>query len=166
MNIDININKNDYWNYNKYLIKHMPRFTRSFILNMIMMPITMLIVMIMMKKSLVCTITVTIVIGAAADIFLIWIIKRQVDKTASKRDDILGNHKFELYNKGIKEISEVKNQMHTWKSIKDIKQDENNIYIFLGGLEANIIPKRAFETIDESKDFYDKCIKYYNGIKK
>nr|WP_307905951.1 YcxB family protein [Clostridium botulinum] len=108
----------------------------------------------------------TIVIGAAADIFLIWIIKRQVDKTASKRDDILGNHKFELYNKGIKEISEVKNQMHTWKSIKDIKQDENNIYIFLGGLEANIIPKRAFETIDESKDFYDKCIKYYNGIKK
>ncbi|EDS78065.1 YcxB family protein [Clostridium massiliodielmoense] len=166
MNVEVDINKNDYWNYNKYLIKHMPRFTRSFILNMISMPLTVLIVMMMLKKSIASTIIMTIIIGALGDLFLICIIKIQVNKTAKKRSDILGTRTFELYNKGIKEIGDIKNQMRTWKSVRDIQEDKDNIYIFLGGLEANIIPKRSFESKELSQEFYDKCMEYYNSSKK
>ncbi|ABK61709.1 MULTISPECIES: YcxB family protein [Clostridium] len=165
MNVEVDINKNDYWNYNKYLIKHMPKFTRSFILNMLSMPITVLIVMIMLKKSIISTAIMTVVIGALGDLFLIYMIKLQVNRSAAKRQDILGKRTFELYNKGIKEVSEIKNQMRTWKSVRDIKEDKDNIYIFLGGFEVNLIPKRSFESQELSQEFYDKCMEYYANSK-
>lgn len=72
LKVEVNINKSDYWIYNKYLIKHIPRFTRSFILNMLSMPITVLIVMIMLKKSIIGTVIITVSIGTLGDLFLIY----------------------------------------------------------------------------------------------
>lgn len=56
--------------------------------------------------------------------------------------------------------------MRTWKSVRDIQKDKNHIYIFLGGFEVNLIPKRSFQSEKLSQEFYDKCMEFYINSKR
>lgn len=156
MNVKVDINKNDYWNYNKFMVKTIKKFTHAFIVNMMIMPFTALVVLIMLKVSILFTILGTILGGVIGDLFLIGVTKRQVFKELKKKEEILGKHTFEIYKQNLKEITSKGDKLYLWSNIKDVDENKDYIYIFLGGVEAKIIPKRCFESGEEAKRFYDE----------
>lgn len=165
MRVKFNIDRIDYWNFNKYTMLNIPKIRRNFILNMISVPIIILICLLFFKKSYDMTITVvfilTVIGGIIGDLLLIGIVKLQVMKIPYNKDGLMGEHTIEIDEKGVRETTAVNDGFHLWEGIHSIKQDKEYIYIFLDSILAHIIPKKAFNSVNEANEFYNKSVEFW-----
>lgn len=163
MEVEIDINKKDHWNFNKYVIFNVPRQKRSFILNMLCGPLFSYIAICILTLSFYSFIIGTVIL----DLYIFYSYKMRVMSQLKYTKGILGKHIIEINENGIKETTEIDEGFAKWRGgIDGIKQDKNNVYIFLDTFRAHIIPKRSFASEAETNQFYNKALIYWLGANK
>lgn len=167
MQIKVDINRLDYWNFNKYSIRKIPSLRRNFILNMIALPILVFIgflfLRILFQMSFPLVLIVSIVGGIIGDLLLLYMMKLQIMKLPEDKEGLLGEHIIEISEEGIRESTSVNTGFNIWNGVHGIDQDKDYIYIFLDSMLAHIIPKKSFQSMVEANEFYNKTVHYWKN---
>lgn len=78
---------------------------------------------------------------------------------------LLGDHVIEITPEGLRESTSFNDGFDAWKGVKVVYENKNYIFIELGSGSVHIIPKRAFSSRDEAKQFYETAEKYWEEQK-
>ena len=91
-----------------------------------------------------------------------WEIKRNARKTyaGSQGKGILGEHTILIDPEGVTERSVVGESRTAWSGVERVDDDNQNIYLFVGPVQAHVIPKRAFENSDDADAFLQMAQAY------
>lgn len=165
MKVKIDINPVDYWNFNKFVMLKEPTARRNFIITMIINPLIILTSLLFIGSILQISISVVLIIaiilGAIADLHIIYKKRSHIMKTSYNNQGILGEHTIEINEKGVRETTSVNDAFNKWEGIYKVTQNSEYIYIFLNSMLAHLIPKRAFNSIDEANEFYNKSVDFW-----
>lgn len=161
MNLEYQITKQDYIDFNIYHMTHSVTMKRSLFIQRFTFPIMFLAFPIFLIKitdiplwywSSVCIISSILWI-----VFYPKFLKRSVEKRISKileegkTTGIIGNHSFSFTEEGIvdkTEFSETK-----YNLIEKVVESETHIFIYVSAVMAYIIPTRVFHSVDEKSEF-------------
>ena len=66
----------------------------------------------------------------------------------------LGAHKVSLDEAGLVERTAVNESRHSWAGVDRVEHDQKYIYIYTASHAALVIPKRAFNNLQEAESFY------------
>jgi hypothetical protein len=168
MNINYEITGDDLWSFNKYVMFNIPKFRRSFIVNLISIPFILFGVGIFLRFSLINLIFSVVIATAVYYFFAMALMKRKIIKLNRKKEGVLGNQSMEVSYTGVKVTTKESSSEISWKKIRNIVDAKQHIYFFLTDQFAYIIPKRVFTTgsdldqfLNNAKSFLDKY-----GVKK
>jgi hypothetical protein len=91
-----------------------------------------------------------------------WAIKRNIQKIYSQTEsrNVIGEHTIAIEPEYVTERSPVGESRTAWSGIEKIQSDEQYIYIYVGPLNAFVIPKRAFKSGEESEAFLQQAQAY------
>jgi hypothetical protein len=78
---------------------------------------------------------------------------KRTRKLPSDNGSILGMKKFIITDEGLIEESESNKNLQKWKSIKSIETNDNSVFIFVDNVAAYVIPKRFFKDEAEQQNF-------------
>lgn len=162
MKVKVDINRIDYWNYNKYAMLKVPKLRFNFILNMIAIPVSIFITLLFLLNIPIANVLIiTIIGGCIGDLLVINITKWQIMRLPYNKVGLLGEHTIEINEKGVRETTSVNDGFQTWEGIQSVEQDKAYIYIFLDSILAHIIPKIAFNSIAEANEFFNKSVEFW-----
>ena len=68
-------------------------------------------------------------------------------------DGHLGRHMIELNETGLKEVTDVNESIHNWKSVQRFVDWKSYLLIYISPTNAHIIPKRAFASEADARTF-------------
>jgi len=93
-----------------------------------------------------------------------WAIRRNALKaySATKSKGVLGKHTITIDPSGVTEKGSVSESKNTWSGVEKIEDDTQYIYIFTGPLQAQVIPKRAFRSNEESQTFLEAAKTFFS----
>ena len=86
-----------------------------------------------------------------------WLTRRVISEELKKEkpgQGQLGAHKISLNEAGLVESTAVNESRHSWAGVDRVEHDEKYIYIYTAPHAAHIIPKRAFNNLQEADSFY------------
>jgi hypothetical protein len=144
MEISFNIDKEDYWQFNKHVIMNNLKYKRRFLISLIILPIMMSIIFLLIKLPTWYSWTAGIVLGLGLHWYSYKRFKSRVLSLVDDKPGLLGEHTIKLSDEGITESTSVNEGIYNWDGIRSIEQNERYIFIFLNQTMAHIIPKRAF----------------------
>lgn len=160
MKVVANITKEDYWNFNKYTMLHIPKVRNTMLFGMLGTPILTFIVLNFFNFPLLYTILAALVFGVLADWTLIYFTKHRVMSLVEGSEGLLGEHVFEIGENGLVERTSVNESHFSWDGIAAIKRDKHNIYVFISQIQGHIIPRSSFSSSEEEEQFYNELLKY------
>lgn len=166
MRVKADITREDYWNFNKYAIFNVPYVRTTFILSALILPIVVLVIELLKNLSPSVIVVSMPVSTAAGFLLMIYITKKQAMGLPDKKEGLIGEHIFEIGKSGFKEITSVSRGSVSWNGVKSIMENEEYIFIFKDKMMGHIIPKRAFSSPEEAKEFYNKAISLWEAGKK
>jgi len=84
-----------------------------------------------------------------------WAIKRNARSiySGTESNGILGAHTIIVDAEAVTERSAVGESRIAWSGLERIEDDGDYIYLYIGPLQAYVIPKRAFRTADDQEAF-------------
>ncbi|MCB2353945.1 YcxB family protein [Clostridium estertheticum] len=161
MNLEYQITKQDYIDFNIYHMTHSVTMKRSLFIQRFIFPIIFLISPIFLIKitdiPLWYWFSVCIISSVLWIVFYPKFLKRSVEKRISKlleegkTTGILGEHNFSFTEEGVvdkTEFSETK-----YNLIEKVVESEAHIFIYVSAVMAYIIPIRIFGSVDEKSEF-------------
>ncbi len=97
-----------------------------------------------------------IVLGAGGFFYYLFLpriakrgIGKQVDKMYSQgKNTVIGNHKYQISQEGIHDISELDETTTRWDAIDSVVQTDEHLFIIVRPASAFIVPKRSFPSDD------------------
>ncbi len=92
--------------------------------------------------------------------------KAVVKKFDGRRNALLFiRHKMCFSLQGIHNDTNLSNAYVSWVGVESVERGDSSIYIYLTGMMAWIVPKRAFADEAAFERFYEKCLEYWNAAK-
>ncbi len=161
MNLEYQITKQDYIDFNIYHMTHSVTMKRSLFIQRFIFPIIFLVLPIFLIRITAIPLWywfTTFIISS-----ILWVVfypkslkksvKRKISKILEegKNTGILGNHIFSFTEEGIvdkTEFSETK-----YSLIEKVVESETHIFIYVSAVMAYIIPIRIFGSADEKNNF-------------
>ncbi|WP_106769385.1 YcxB family protein [Paenibacillus faecalis] len=162
MKVEIDLNQEDFWKFNKYVMFNLPKYKISMILSLLSIPVSCIIVSKLLGSGWAFAIVVGVIIGGLADVLFLYRIKRRTMSLVKKNDGILGKHIIEINEQGVFDSTDRSQSTCGWSGIHELRQDKENIYIFLNQLQATIVPKRSFTDQQEEAKFIQTVQQYAN----
>lgn len=161
MKITIDLTKEDYWNMNKFVMFHIPKYRNLLMLTFISLPIIIIAMLrFVLDYSWAYSIIIGILVSALSAFYMIFSIKRKVMRLVKTNAGTVGKHAIELNGEGMYETTEYNNLEYSWKEIEAIKSDKDYIYIFVNSVQAINIPKRAFSDDEQEQAFVHQLEQY------
>ncbi|WP_235674879.1 MULTISPECIES: YcxB family protein [Bacillus cereus group] len=82
-------------------------------------------------------------------------IKRNLEKMIREGSysNLLGKHNLQITDEGIIETNSGGETKRNWKGIEKIEENEAYIFIYVGSMSANIVPKTAFARENSKSEF-------------
>ncbi len=160
MNLQFEITKQDYSDFNIYYANNSKAIKRTVFINRFILPIIFLILPVFISK--VSDISLFYWYCVFILTFILWIIlyPKQFNKSYKKRlsklfdennnKSIFTHHNLSITEEGI--IDTTKFGETKTNTIDNVVEMDNYIYVFISGISAYIIPKRIFTNFDEKKD--------------
>ena len=101
----------------------------------------------------------------AYPVYYPWVIKRNARKIYSEKESkgVLGKHSIAIRADGVTERSAVGESRTGWEGIERIAADGQYVYLYIGPLQAHVIPKRAFQNDEEVEAFLQLAQTYRLG---
>lgn len=174
MKIEFNLTKDDYIAFNMHHIETSPTIRRSLLIQQYGVSVIFLIVPYFFSRISRAPMLASFIVYGA--IFLAWILyypkyfmhatKKRIIKLIDEGDNsaILGIHSITLTDEGIVQESRTGESKSTWGSVKRIDETSEHIYIFIGTVNAYLVPKRDFEGKIHMEAFID-MLREKTGLK-
>ncbi len=161
MEIKYNITRKDIWNFNKLAFIYIP-IVRYFLI----------IMAVVILYPTVSAFLNNVAEGIANLIFLFivltvayQILKWLIILLPSAKGGILGDHMMELRTDGVREQTNVNDNMYKWSGIYKIINHKKYIFIFTNRMAAHIIPRRSFATKSQADTFLEMALDLWKNNK-
>jgi hypothetical protein len=155
MEINVDLNREDYLKFNKYVILK-NRIKRSFIIATIFIIIWIIILNkdIPFNLPLILIETIIFYLGWGVIFLIIYSINfNKIKRMPDENGSILGSKKYIILEEGFKEITDVSESITKWTGIKKLVENKEYIYLFVDKIAAFVIPKRYFDSNSQMDDF-------------
>jgi len=154
MQIQIDITRDDYANFNKYYFLR-KKLKRTLVL---VLGSSLVFPLIGSEGPFDLSMYVkNVIVFALLFIFFyavfILITFKWIGRLPSKSGIILGKKTIRLTEEGLVEESELSTTVHKWKAIKSLESDKQYFFVFIDNIAAHIIPKRSFQSFEEEQAF-------------
>lgn len=154
MEINIEITRDDFVDFNKYVIKKRNRNGKIFIFNLILALLLPFLVQI--KKPFNPVDYFAGVVFLFALFTLIFVIFWNIEKFGfrklpDKKGVILGERTILLTDQGFVEITRTTSQTTKWDAVLSVEETRDHIFVFVDKTAAYLIPKRYFR---DDQDVY------------
>lgn len=161
MKVVIDLKKEDFWNFNKFVMFNMPKYRIAMFFSLLSIPVSCIIISKLLGSGWAFSIVAGVIIGGLADVLFVYRIKSRTMKMVVKTGDgVVGEHLIEVNDKGLYDAT-VKSKSHcAWSDIHDLKQDKDNLYLFVNSMQATIVPKRSFANQAEEQTFIQQVEQY------
>ena len=155
MDIEVEITKKDFVNFNRYW--YFKKKLKSRVWMIVIFSFTMPILINLGKEfNLAGYLGSVLVFGALFSVIFfgaIWLILGFSGNVPDKGGSILGKKKFSINENAFIEDSESNRNEQKWKSIKSVEENGNAIFVFIDNIAGYIVPKRGFKNEEEQKEF-------------
>ena len=158
MKVKVSLSVDDYWNFDKFMVLNSPKLRWKLLLSLGSMPATIIVLGIVLKLPVYYIVPLTVVVGLAFDILYLNLSKKRFEKKLQNNEGYLGEHTFEIGDEGIKETTCKRSKFNKWTSIKHVTENIEYIYIFFEQTMAHIIPKKAFSSETEAREFFKSSL--------
>ncbi|MBD7913144.1 YcxB family protein [Clostridium cibarium] len=103
-------------------------------------------------------ILITIVGGGILDLIAYYnLIEKEIRKL-QKAGGYFCEHTIKMNEEGVREITSYNDTLSKWKAINSVTENKDYIYVIFSNSSFHVIPKRAFNSIEEANEFYDKSV--------
>jgi hypothetical protein len=157
MEISFNIEKEDYWQFNKHVVMNNMKYKRQFLISLIILPIMMSIIFMLLKFPTWYSWTAGILLGLSLHWYSYKRFKSRVLSLVDDKPGLLGEHTIILSDEEMIESTSVNKSVNSWDGIRGIEQNEGYIFIFVNQTMAHIIPKRAFVHLEAASHFLQEA---------
>jgi hypothetical protein len=98
-------------------------------------------------------------------IYYRWLVIRNTKRlyAGGQNKGALGNHIIGLDAEGVTEISDIGESRTAWSGIEKVEENEEYIFLYNASFQAHVIPKRAFLSKDEAREFFKLAQTYHSG---
>ena len=167
LKIQFSLTKADSWNYNKHLMRSNPKPGQGLAQNLISIPIYTFLILLLanilvLHFPLYGLILMSVFAGGISDLYFYFNLKSQHSKQLDNVAGFIGEHTVEIDDKGVREITAVRESLHTWMELNRVERNKDYLYLFWGDTQAHIIPVRSFPTGKEADDFYNAALNFFN----
>lgn len=155
MEINIDLTRKDYANFNKYYFLKYGLKKRIYIVIIFALALP-LVIHSGHPFDLLTYLTTIIIVGPLFGLIYIGgmtFLMIQTKKLPSDNGTILGRKKFIVTDEGLIEESENNKNLQKWKGIRSVETNNNSVFIFIDSIAAYIIPKRFFKDEIEQQNF-------------
>lgn len=158
MKVRFNLNNEDVWNFNKYAIFNIPKMRNKFWLNIAAIPVLIVGANYLIKLPIMTLTMVAVIAPILGYFYSTFKMKTRITKSIYNNKGVLCEHTVKINEEGIREITSVNDSFHSWKDIKDVKENKEYIFVFIDNIMAYIIPKSAFSSEVQCKEFFKKSL--------
>ena len=155
MEINIDLTRDDYADFNKYWFLKKELKKRIYLL--IIVAFFLPLVINGGRPFDLMTYLITVIIAGLVFGLIYFggmtLAMKRIKKLPSDNGSILGIKKFMITDEGLIEESESNKNLQKWKSIKSVETNKNSVFIFVDKIAAYIIPKRFFKDETEQQNF-------------
>jgi len=155
MEINVNITRGDYADFNKYYYQK-KMLKKTIWLSVIIVLVVPLIAYIGQDFSFLSYIELVAVYGPVFVMINLIIMPLTMHLTKilpAENGSILGKKKFLITDEGLIEEAENNTNLQKWKGIKTVELSNKSVFIFVDNMVAYIIPKRFFKNKTEMLNF-------------
>lgn len=164
MQIKYELNENDYWVMNRYMLFH-SKLRKTMVMTLILLALFIgwfyLIVKIKSQYSAIFYIITVLILY----LLFYLLLKAKTIAASKKQKDICCEHTLEISEIGIIDTTYINENRYIWNGINKISDNDNYIFIFIGEVQAYVIPKRAFNSDADASEFCSKARLYWNRSK-
>lgn len=160
MKVIVDLTKEDFWKFNKYVMFNLPKYKVAMILSLLSIPVLCIIISKLSGSDWVFSIVAGLIIGVLADVLFVYRIKSRTMKMVKTNDGVLGEHRIEVNAAGLFDSTTRSESKCNWDGIYELRQDKDNIYIFVNNLQATIVPRRSFADQAEEQSFIQSVQQY------
>jgi hypothetical protein len=160
MQIHYQLTLEDVLAFNWYHIRNSKRLRRGYYFNQACVILGALVATMFWSKGSFSLRLLVFLIAAAVGMVLYhlyyeWWIRHSSKKLYAEGQNkgVLGNHILAIDSEGVLEISDVGESRTMWSGIEKIEENDQYVFIYVGALQAHIIPKRAFMSENEAARF-------------
>jgi len=162
MEISVEINQEDYLNFNKFYYikkKSKQRYIRTAALSLIIAFATMygdpIDSVIFCELALLAFVTQFLILRFCMPFMI-----KLVGHVPAKDGIMLGKKTFRITAEGIEQESENSRVFQKWKAVRSVEENKRSVFIFVDTIAAYIIPKRFFDNEEQVAEFV-KVVKGY-----
>ncbi|WP_223592330.1 YcxB family protein [Neobacillus bataviensis] len=169
MEIRYHLTEEDYLNFNMFHVKNSKAAMRSLNIQRFLLPIIFIIAAYLASTygdmPFVTAFVIYFIIAVLWIIFYPKIFYRHVKRMTKrmmnegKNEGMLGEHVLRMTDEGIVDSSANGETRVTWAGIVEMKEDQNNIYLYNSGVSACILPKRELHDVEGVRNYLAGKIK-------
>lgn len=175
MKVEYNLIEDDYIAFNMHHIDTSPTIRRTLLMQQYGVALVFLIIPYFFSRITEIPMLLSYIVYGA--IFLAWILyypkyfisvtKRRIIKMINEGDNssIYGMQSITLTDTGIEQESHTGESRTAWHAIERIDETEEYIYIYIGTMNAYLVPNRAFEDDAQRAEFL-RILREKTGINK
>ena len=163
MRIKYNLTEDDYINFNMYHLKNSDTLKKSIMINRYVTPLIFLIIPFVLRKISNIPFWYWAVVFVITYILWVVLYEKNLYKINKKRilkmlkensnEGLVGEKILDIDGEYIKSKSYARESTIHIKAIKNIKEDDNYIFIYINSIEAIIIPLSVFKNKEEKDNF-------------
>lgn len=160
MNIVVNLNKEDFWRFNRFALFHLPKYRNMMLAAFVVIPVLFFAALKLTGSGWAYSIIAGLVLGGVFNLYFVYRIKSKTMKLVKDNDGILGEHLIAIDERGLNESTVKNHSRYAWNGIQQLRMDKDYLYIFVNSLQAVIIPKRSFSGQKEELEFSEAVERY------
>jgi hypothetical protein len=154
------LDKNDYLQYNKFVINRVPALKRQMILRFLLVPVIISLELFFLHLPVLNFLLIVLGVAVVWSGFLIWTQQRGVIAQTLARPGAVGLHTILLLPEGLREQTSVLEARVKWQNITEIADSPQVIVLFIGPRYGFVVPKRAFPTPEQAQAFLQTAQAY------
>ncbi|MFI2859055.1 YcxB family protein [Paenibacillus sp. JSM ZJ436] len=162
MEVHVDLHKEDFWRFNRYVMFHMPKYRTMMLSALISVPLLSILLLRFSSFDWVYSVVVGVLIGILCDLLFVYRIKSRTMSMVKHNEGILGERTITVDRTAVHESNDKTQLRYDWSGIHDLRRDRDYLYIFVNSMQAVIIPKRSFGS-PEAEQSYVKAVEDYSN---
>ena len=161
MEVTYQLEREDYWQYNTFVIGRVPALKRQVIISSVIFP-----AIITLDLWLFHIVGPGLLVASGAAFCVLWVAllawtrKRAYLRAVQAKPGSLGLHTLSLDADGVREQSAIMEGRVKWPKVSEIAQSKQLIVFFIGPRYGFIVPKRVFPTSEQVQAFVETAQAY------
>jgi len=160
MEVTYQLEREDYLQYNRFVINRVPALKRQTLLSLFIVPVILAVEFKFLRMPLLFYVLIVFSVTVGWGVFLFWMQRRAVIAQATARPGAIGLHTLSLQPEGLREQNSVLEAWIKWQKFAEIAESPQMIVLLISPRYGFLVPKRAFQTLEQAQTFLETAQAY------